>query len=331
MTEKNYLVLAFYHFVTLEEPLNEVELHKSFFKDRDITSRIYISEEGINGQMSATRADAHAYMEWMHSRNPFSTVHFKIHEYHEQVFPRQTVKYRKQLVALDQKVDMNKTGTHVSPKEWKEMLENNENRVVLDVRNDYEWKIGHFDGADLPPCENFREFDQYAEQLKTKVDPQKTPVMMYCTGGIRCELYSVILRERGFENVYQLNGGIINYGLEEGSAHWLGKLFVFDDRLSIPISNEETPVIGQCHHCQKPNDSYYNCASMDCNTLFLCCSECLPSHKGCCSPQCQESSRLRPFQQLNPHKPFRRAHHYRKNPAALEGQECGVESHQKQQ
>lgn len=311
MTEQlPYLVLAYYHFLTIQDPQNEVLLHKQFFEGKDVTSRIYISENGINGQMSAARNDAHAYMEWMHSRPEFKDVHFKLHEYHEQAFPRCTVKYRKQLVAVDEVVDLNKRGEHVSPEKWKQMLDDKENYVLLDVRNDYEWKVGHFEGAELPPCETFRDFKQYAEDLKEKVNPEKTPVMMYCTGGIRCELYSSILLEQGFDKVYQLQGGVINYGLKQGSQHWLGKLFVFDDRLTVPISSEETKVIGTCHHCQKPTESYINCANMDCNALFLCCPECLKEHVGCCKKECQTAERLRPYHEATTHKPFRKWYHY---------------------
>lgn len=306
-----YLVLAYYHFVDLPDPHGEVRRHKEFFKNRDVTCRIYLSEKGINGQMSAAYRDAHDYIEWMHSRPEFKDVEFKLHDHHEQAFPKLTVKYRKQLVAFDKDVDLNNRGVHVSPEKWKEMLESGEDRVLIDVRNDYEWKLGHFKGADLPPCETFRDFDQYAEDLKQKVDPKKTPVMMYCTGGIRCELYSSILKDRGFDNVYQLDGGIINYGLKEGSSHWLGKLFVFDDRLSVPISEEEeAPVIGKCHHCGTDSESYYNCANMDCNTLFLCCPECLEKFAGCCKEECCTAERVRPYHEQDAHKPFRKWYKY---------------------
>jgi UPF0176 protein len=132
--------------------------------------------------------------------------------------------------------------------------------------------------------------------------------MMYCTGGIRCEVYSALLKDIGFEHVYQLQGGIIKYGLNQGSDRWQGKLFVFDDRLTVPISNEEAPVIGKCHHCDTASESYYNCANMDCNVLYLSCKKCLEEYKGCCCSECKEAPRLRAFQQLNPHKPFRRKH-----------------------
>lgn len=310
--EQNYLVLAYYKFAPIENPHQLIKDHKDFFKNRDITSRIYISEQGINGQTSGKESDIRLYMEWMHSLPSFADMPFKIHTYHENVFPRKTVKYRKQLVALDEEVNLEDAGEHLSPESWKDMLEKDRSKILLDVRNDYEWQVGRFEGADCPPCETFREFKEYAQTLKNKVDPQKTPVMMYCTGGIRCELYSALLKKEGFDKVYQLNGGIINYGLKQGNEHWMGKLFVFDDRLTVPVGEDASPVIGKCHHCQESNDSYYNCSNMDCNNLFLCCPACVEKFQGCCCTECQEAPRLRPYQHQNPHKPFRKKHHYKK-------------------
>jgi UPF0176 protein len=307
---KPYLILAYYHFTTFADPYNEVRKHKDFFKKKDATCRIYISQQGINGQMSAAYEDAHAYINWIESRAEFQGISFKIDGHHEHVFPRLTIKYRPHLVGFDKEVNLEKRGEHVTPLLWKEMLEKNDDHILLDVRNDYEWKIGHFENAQLPPCETFRDFDSYAEKLKETKDPKNTPVMMYCTGGIRCELYSSILKEKGFEKVYQLDGGIINYGKKVGNSHWLGKLFVFDDRLSVPISEEQAPVIGACHHCNNPSDAYYNCANMDCNELFLCCPTCLEANEGCCKELCQTSTRLRPYHRQNLHKPFRRWHQY---------------------
>lgn len=302
-------VLAFYKYTTLDNPQQEVQNHKNFFKDKAITSRIYISEEGINGQMSASKEDAKAYMEWMHAHPQFHDIHFKIHYWHEQAFPKQIVKYRKQLVAIDESVDMAHTGTHLTPQEWGKMMENQPNHLLVDVRNDYEWEVGHFEGAELPKCATFREFKEYAEKLEKTTDKKK-PVMMYCTGGIRCEIYSAVLKQKGFENVFQLEGGIINYGLKEGSKKWLGKLFVFDDRMTVPISEANAEIISKCHQCGCSTDHYYNCASMDCNELFICCRSCLEQLQGCCSKECTTSPRLRPYAAQNPHKPFRKSHHY---------------------
>lgn len=309
MEQKSYYVIAFYCFTHIESPELEVQRHLEFFKERDIKSRIYISEEGVNGQLSGFAPHAEEYIAWMKSDPRFSAVDFKVHLHHENVFPRATVKVRKQLVAIDEKVDMSLTGEHVEPKRWNEMMANrDENTILIDVRNDYEWEIGHFEGAELPDLEQFREFPDYARNLKNERDPQKTKVMMYCTGGIRCELYSALLKKEGFENVYQLQGGVIGYGLNEGSDHWKGKLFVFDDRLAVPIDDTEGEVISECLYCKTPSDVYYNCANMDCNELFLCCPECAEKTQGCCCEECLSAPRVRPFQKSP--KPFRRWYEY---------------------
>ena len=305
-----FYVLAYYRFHSIDDPHAFIATHKAFMKDRNMTCRIYISEQGINGQTSGIREDAEAYMRWMHTHPIFENMPFKIHAHHENVFPRQIVKYRKQLVALDEEVDLENSGDHLSPEEWKEMLENGDDRILIDVRNQYEWEVGRFEGAECPPCETFREFKDYALSLKDREDAKEKPVLMYCTGGIRCELYSALLKREGFQKVYQLSGGIINYGLKQGTAHWLGKLFVFDDRLTIPIAEGSSPVIGQCHHCKTPSDSYCNCANMECNNLYLCCLECSEKYTGCCSAECKAAPRVRPYQLLNAHKPFRKKHHY---------------------
>lgn len=302
-----FYAVAYYLFVPLQEPHGEVAKHKEFFHLRECTGRIYISEEGINGQMSGPIADVEAYMVWLKEDPRFEGVEFKIHPSPEQIFPRMTVKYRQQLVAIDHKVDLSERAEHVSPARWRQMLESGE-YLILDVRNQYEWAIGHFEGAILPPLENFREFTAYAEELSRSVDPKTTKIMMYCTGGIRCEIYSPILKQKGFETVYQLHGGVINYGLKEGSPHWKGKLFVFDDRLAINIDGHEAPPIAHCQHCLMPNDTYYNCANMDCNELFICCSSCLEVYLGCCTYSCKEAPRIRSLDTKSGNKPFRRKH-----------------------
>lgn len=314
MSEKTkpYHVLAYYYFIQVEDPHLEVSRHKEFIKDKDVKCRVYISEEGINGQMSASAEAALTYQEWLKSDPRFKDVVFKIHYHTEHAFPRAIIKYRKQLAAIDEPVDMALTGEHVAPEKWSEMLEQRDNQtILLDVRNDYEWVIGHFEGAELPTLETFREFPEYARKLKETRDPKETKVMMYCTGGIRCEIYSALLKKEGFENVYQLDGGIINYGLKEGQNKWRGKLFVFDDRLAVPIDEKTDEVISSCKHCGISSDVYHNCANMDCNELFLSCPECAEKLKGCCCEPCTGAHRLRAYEKKERPKPFRRSHYYR--------------------
>ncbi|QZA59170.1 rhodanese-related sulfurtransferase [Candidatus Rhabdochlamydia porcellionis] len=305
--QKDYWIVAYYIFTPIEDPLEEVKRHQKFLENKDIKCRIYIAHNGINAQMSGYKTDAQVYLEWMKQDARFKEISFKIDFYHEHAFPKASIKFRKQLVALDEEVDLELTGTHLSPKEWKEMLENrDENVLLLDVRNQYEWELGHFEGAELPCLKNFRDFSPYAKKLKDHYDPDQTKVMMYCTGGIRCELYSALLKKEGFAEIYQLDGGVINYGKQESTAYWKGKLFVFDDRLSVCIDEKIDEVISQCAYCKTNSDTYYNCANMDCNELFLCCPACAKKLKGCCSNTCMSASRVRPYQTAVRPKPFRR-------------------------
>jgi UPF0176 protein len=304
-----FLVLAYYHLTPLKDPQAEVHAHKEFFAGGDFKSRIYISNQGINGTLSAPVDDAYAYMHWMSERPEFKGIQFKVHEAREHVFPRLAVKVRKELVAYGQEIPLDKQGIRVSPADWAKMLEEEKDKVILDVRNDYEWDLGHFEGAEIPHCDTFRDFKVYVEKLKERITDKKTKVMMYCTGGIRCEFFSALLAQNGIEETYQLDGGIINYGVHEKAKHWQGKLFVFDDRLSVPLSDQETSVVGSCRHCGVPIDVYYNCSNMDYNELFLCCPDCLKTHAGCCQDECKHAMRLRPFKLA--HTPFRRRHTYK--------------------
>jgi UPF0176 protein len=302
--QMNYYVIAYYIFTQIEDPLLEIKKHKDFFKSKDMKGRIYISEEGINAQLSGLKPHALEYIEWMKQDARFKNIDFKLHEYHDNAFAKMTVKYRKQLVALDEKVDMADTGVHLNSMEWDQMLKNrDENTIVIDTRNRYEWEVGHFEGADLPELETFRQFKGYAKDLRETRDPKKTKVMMYCTGGIRCEIYSSYLKKFGFEDVYQLNGGVIRYGLEKNLDTWRGKLFVFDDRMVVPIANDRTETLTNCAFCDAKVDHYYNCANMDCNGLFIACKSCLEKESGCCCDRCK-SGRVRPLQDSE--KPFRK-------------------------
>ncbi len=307
-----YLILSYYCFTDIENPHLEVLSQKKQLQSLNAKGRIYISERGINGTISALIPNAQAYVNWMKKRSCFTGIEFKDHEYHEHAFAKLTVKVRKELVALGCPVDISKMAPFVTPAEWKRLLEDeNQKKIVIDVRNDYEWKVGHFENAELIPYDTFKKVQEYTKKLKERIEGTDTKVMMCCTGGIRCEVYSAYLHEAGITNVVQLKGGIISYGKEEKSSHWQGKLFVFDDRMTIPLSNEEAPIIGECHHCKKPCDVYYNCANMDCNELFLCCSDCLKAHSGCCKNECLNGKRVRPFQLS--HKPFRRWYNYGKS------------------
>ena len=307
MTITSFIALAFYHLTPIEFPLTEVKKWKHFLKSVGAKGRIYINSDGINAQMSLGRDHLEGFRSWLLSDSRFKKVDIKMHAHHEHSFEKLIIKAKKELVALGKKVNISDRATHLSPKQWKAMLEEDEkDTVILDVRNGYEWDVGHFEKAKKLDFTTFKEFPSSIKKLKKEYDPKKTRVMMYCTGGIRCEFYSPLLKEEGFEQVYQLEGGVIKYGLEEGADYWKGKLFVFDDRLVVPISDEETEKVGSCLHCKGISETYYNCANMDCNALFLSCLKCAGAFEVCCSKKCQKSPRKRKSQPSMQPKPLRK-------------------------
>lgn len=304
----DYLAVSFYKLICIDDPQILVEEHKKFFSSCLLTGRIYVSTQGINAQFSGLQAEVAQYLQWLRSDPRFADIVVKAQPHHEHIFPRMTIKVRPELVALGCEVDLSKRGISVDPQTWRQMLEGDEHYLKLDVRNDYEWDVGHFEGFERPNCETFRDFRKQAQELKERYDPKQTQVMMCCTGGIRCEIYSALLLQEGFEKIYQLDGGILSYATEEGGKHWKGKLFVFDDRLAVDINSEQ--IVGKCHSCSQACDTYYNCANMDCNELFLSCPRCLELRGGCCQERCQTSLRIRPFDHQLAGKPFRKWYTY---------------------
>jgi len=306
--KNNYFILAAYAFCEIEYPKQVVKQWHKYLEDKDAMGRVYISDDGINVQMSIHREEYPGFEAWIRSDDRFKDIDIKIHVDCEHAFPKLTVKYREQLAALDYKIDRSLNGQYLTPQEWKEKVANlGENRILLDVRNDYEYDVGHFEGSIRPNMKTFREFPEFAKKLRDQYDPKETEVLMFCTGGIRCELFSPLMRELGFEKVYQLKGGVIKYGLEVGHDHWRGKLFVFDDRLVVPIDAENDEVISHCTHCNTKTDQFYNCANMDCNELFISCPTCAENYNGCCSTECTMAPRVRAFDAIPGRiKPYRK-------------------------
>lgn len=303
----NYIVLSYYSFFNIENPVLQVEQHKLYCAGLDILGRIYIADNGVNGQVSVHSSAITSYLNWLETNWNITKNNYKIQRYNEHAFAKLQVKLRKELVAIDKEINLKNRGKYLSPIEWVRALEEkDENTILIDVRNNYESKVGHFTGAILPPLDTFRKFPQYAEQLQRTYDPESTKVLMYCTGGIRCELFSSLLQEKGFKSVFQLQGGVIQYGNEVGRKYWKGNLFVFDDRLVVPIDRVPNEPISQCSFCMAASDIYYNCANPKCNELFLACISCAAHNLGCCSGSCKSSGKNRVFKDLGRPKPFRK-------------------------
>lgn len=303
-----YEVILYYNFSHIENPEKFCKEHKKFCKEQDLKGRIYISSEGLNGTAAGTKEQIEAYKEYVWSLKGFENTEFKQDQSEYIPFAKLICKLREEIVSLHKDgVDPKNGGNHLKPHEWRQVMESGEDYVMIDVRNNYESKVGHFEGALTPDLENFYDFPQWLEEANI---PKNKKVLMYCTGGIRCEKFSVLMKEEGWEDVNQLHGGILNYAKEEEGAYFKGKCFVFDDRLIVPVNPKDLAPIAHCEITGKPADTYVNCANMECNKLFVCSEEGAHIMEGCCSEECKQSEYKRPFDPENAFKPFRKWYNY---------------------
>ena len=280
-------IILFYKYVAIEYPKEIMKWQREICQNLGLKGRILISHEGINGTLGGSTENLDEYMQTMSSHELFGNIDFKQSAGGPECFPRLSVKVRDEAVALgipyDQLTPRN-GGQHLSPQETHELLTNKpEDLVVLDTRNDYEWAIGRFEGAITPDIENFRDLPKYLDDnLDTFKDKQ---VLMYCTGGIRCERATAYLNEKNVaKKVYQIQGGIHRYVEEYPDGFFRGKNYVFDGRVSVRINED---VLGSCALCAKPCDDYYNCLNAMCNKHFISCADCITTYDYACSENCK--------------------------------------------
>lgn len=303
-----YKVILYYNFNEIKEPERFCKEHKKFCKEIGLKGRIYINKEGINGTVGGTFDQVEAYEKFLTGLPGFENTEFKTDECDYNPFAKMICKLRDEIVSLHMDgVNPAYGGNHLSPAEWRAVMESGEDYVMIDVRNNYESKIGHFEGALTPDLDNFYDFPQWLEESEISKD---TKVLMYCTGGIRCEKFSVLMKDQGWDDVNQLHGGILRYAKEEQGKHFKGKCFVFDDRLVVPVDPANLEPIATCEITGKPADTYVNCANMQCNKLFVCSEEGARIMEGCCSEECKQSEYKRPFDPENAFKPFRKWYNY---------------------
>ncbi len=303
-----YKVILYYYFTPVAEVERFCKEHKRYCQENDLKGRIYISKEGINGTLGGTIEQVDAYEKYLRSLPGFEKTEFKEDICDYIPFAKLICKVRDEIVSLHlDGVNPKDGGRHLQPNEWRKVMESGEDYVMIDVRNNYESVVGHFDGAIQPDIENFYQFPQWLDEVDI---PKDKKVLMYCTGGIRCEKFSVVMKDKGWEDVNQLHGGILNYAKEEEGAHFKGKCFVFDDRLIVPVNPKDLEPIAHCEITGKPADTYINCANMQCNKLFVCSEEGAEIMEGCCSDECKGSDYKRPFDPEHAFRPFRKWYNY---------------------
>jgi UPF0176 protein len=282
--------ISFYRYVKISDPKVMRDFLYVNFEKLGCLGRIYVAEEGINAQMNVPEHNFEAFDKFIQSTKEFSGVPYKVavEERGKSSFLKLIVKVRPKIVAdgLDDKTfDPANTGEYATAEEVNEMID--KGATVIDMRNFYEAEIGHFENAKIMPVDTFREQLQKVEEMFT--DKKDEEVLLYCTGGIRCEKASAWMKHKGFKNVKHIKGGVIDYAhqvKEKGLPNkFKGKNFVFDERLGERVGDE---IISVCHLCDKnKTDEHRHCKNKNCHVLHLSCDECLEKYKGYCSNFCR--------------------------------------------
>lgn len=293
-----YQTLSFYKYVRLADPVAFRLKLLSAFNELGVVGRIYVASEGINSQISVPKENFSRFDEFMKSMPELADVPYKlaVEELEGPAFKKLIIKVKQKIVAdglNDDAFDVTKTGEYLSAREFNDYV-NDDDAVIVDMRNAYESEVGHFENAVTPDVDTFRdELKVVPELLKDKKDKK---IALYCTGGIRCEKASAWLRHNGFKDVKHLKGGIIDYKrqIEEEKIpnRFKGKNFVFDERLGERISDE---IISVCHLCSKTkSDTHHHCKNEVCHVLFIGCEDCVNERKGYCSLWCSYFDQLPP-------------------------------------
>ncbi|WP_257670755.1 oxygen-dependent tRNA uridine(34) hydroxylase TrhO [Parapedobacter tibetensis] len=293
---KNYQTLLYYCYSHIDNAEQFAADHLAFCKSLGLVGRIIVADEGLNGTVSGTPGSCKTYMDTAHADLRFAKTDFKIDEVDEPSFIKMHCRYKPEIVhsgLRDPKsIDPTKeTGKHLEPKEFMEMKDR-EDVVVLDVRSTNEHNVGRFKNAVTLDIDNFREFPAKINELAQYKDKK---ILTYCTGGIKCEKASALLLKEGFNEVYQLHGGIIKYGKEAGGKDFEGKCYVFDNRVTVDVNQVNPTVVSTCLNCGTISSRMINCANPECNEHFTQCEACGWKLEGCCSDTCMSHPRKRPY------------------------------------
>ena len=289
-------VLLYYWYVPLKEVQQFYLEHRQFCDQYDFKGRIIISEEGLNGTISGTLVDCAAYRHFIEQNPLFEGIQFKRDPCEQHLFTNLTIKIKPFLIKLNAgPIDPRKsTGIHLEPSQFHELM-NQEDTLVLDVRSNYEHHLGKFKNAITLDIDNFYDLPEALKTHPLYLDPQNKSkkILTYCTGGVKCETASSYLQKLGFQHVYQLKGGIINYGHQMKGVDFQGSCYVFDGRITAHVNEVNPVVISKCWFCNHDCDVAVNCRNSDCDRRMTSCQHCFQIHQGCCSLKCISHGKIR--------------------------------------
>lgn len=280
-------IILFYKYIDITYPKQAMKWQQEICKNLQLKGRVLISHEGINGTLGGSVENLGRYKILMSEHELFGNIDFKESAGGLECFPRLAVKVRNEAVSLGIPYDAltpRNAGQHLTPQETHDLIAARpEDLVILDARNNYEWAIGKFEHAITPNIENFRDLPQYLDQNLDQFKDKQ--VLMYCTGGIRCERASAYLNEKNVaKKVYQMEGGIHRYVEHYPDGFFRGKNYVFDGRIAVRVNDD---ILASCTLCSTPCDDYYNCLNALCNEHFIACTECIEKLGNTCSEKCQ--------------------------------------------
>lgn len=283
-------VLLFYKYVSVENPHAIMKWQREVCEQLQLKGRIILAPHGINATLGGSFAATEEYKKIMNEHPLFNGIDFKESEGDDTYFPRLRIVVKEELINFKQKFDIKKTGKHLTPEEAHELIKNNKDLVILDGRNYYEARIGKFANAITPKIATFREFPQYVHENK-EIFKDKD-VLMYCTGGIRCEPASAFFKEATeARNVYQIEGGIHRYAEKFPDGFFRGKNYVFDARITVRVNDD---ILAQCEHCNTPYDDFINCYNTLCNKQIIVCPPCAQTYHNTCSSTCLDTIQNNP-------------------------------------
>jgi len=290
---KNFRTLLYYKYARIENAEFFAMQHLRYCISLGLKGRVLIADEGINGTVSGTVDQTDQYIRHLHADSRFADMIFKIDEEDKNSFAKMHVRYKKEIVhfGVDDLDVWNHSGKYLEPNEWMKMKDEPD-AVVVDFRNEVEWRVGKFKNAVTLPIKHFRDVPDHLPLLEKFRDKK---ILAYCTGGIRCEKATAFLIENGFKEVYHLHGGIIEYGKKAGGKDFDGKCYVFDSRITVDVNSVNPDVISQCAYCGKPSSRFINCANDECNNHFILCEECGWEMDGCCSEKCRQHPQKRKY------------------------------------